>query len=128
MKQKGAKHILVNLSNHPSSAWSEKQKKVSEKYGKVYDVKFPYVNPNCSENDIKDLAHYTFAKVIKMKPDYVLCAGEFTLVYALVDLFKKANVGVITSCSERIVIDETVNKNGEVTAKKGYAFVRYREY
>lgn len=89
---------------------------------------FPSVDPNLSEKDIEKLAHITFAKVIKLHPDYVLCAGEFTLVFALVTLFKRAGIIVLSSCSERIIKSETVNENGEVIIKKGFSFVRYREY
>ena len=34
--------MFVNFSNHPSSLWSENQRKEAEKYGEIVDLKFPY--------------------------------------------------------------------------------------
>ena len=42
--------MFVNFSNHPSSLWSENQRKEAEKYGEIVDLKFPSVNPDDSRD------------------------------------------------------------------------------
>lgn len=36
---------FVNFTNHPSEYWEEKQLKEALKYGKIYDLPFPAIDP-----------------------------------------------------------------------------------
>lgn len=49
---------FVNFTNHPSSQWEEKQRKAAQQY---------------------------VEKIMKLKPRFVLCQGEFCLTFKTVE-------------------------------------------
>ena len=55
--------ILINLSNHPSHLWSEKQKETALQFGNVEDLPFPMVDEDASAETVKDLALEYFEKI-----------------------------------------------------------------
>ena len=48
--------ILINLTNHPSHLWDEKQMEASKAYGKILDMPFPAIDPYADEGYIALLA------------------------------------------------------------------------
>ena len=123
--------MLLNISNHPYSQWSEKQKETAiQLYGFVTDLPFPLVDPYYSTEEVKKLAEDYFAKVIpileKHKNDKTSNAvhiqGEFIFVFHLVTLLKKEGVSCIASTSVR-----DVQQIGE---KKiiNFKFIQFRKY
>lgn len=120
--------MLINLSNHPSDKWSEKQLiAAKEMYGDITDYAFPAVNASDSTEQIYTLADETAAGIIAMSPDAVLCQGEFSLTYALVERFKAKGITVICACSERNT-REVVTPDGKTEKTVTFDFVRFREY
>ena len=49
--------IFINLTNHPSSGWSEEQLKAAQQYGEIVDLSFPNIEPFFSSEDINELAN-----------------------------------------------------------------------
>ena len=47
--------VFINLSNHPSNAWSKEQYEAASEYGEVVDIPFPQIEASSSEEDIENL-------------------------------------------------------------------------
>ena len=59
--------MLINFSNYPSQKWSTEQLAQAKKqFGGVTDLKFPNVNPNCTESDIANLTNIFYQKIQKI--------------------------------------------------------------
>lgn len=114
--------IFVNFTNHSSLEWDDKQKKAAERYGEIFDVPFPAVDPHKGEAYIEELAKRCLAEILKLEPAAVLCQGEFCLVYRLVSLLKEKGIPVFAACSSRMV--EVKDGKKEVL----FQFCRFREY
>lgn len=118
--------MFVNLSNHSSNNWSSKQIEEAKRYGDIFDISFPVVNPNCSKEDIANLALTYLDKILALKPNCVMCQGEFCFTYEMINLLKKENINVVAACSERKTIERLVdNKNEKISV---FEFVQFREY
>ena len=124
--------MLINLSNHPSGKWDEKQiNKAKELYGSVLDMKFPAIDPAGDQEYIENLANIFFKQVVDVFdecanepfPNAVHIQGEFTFVCKLVSLLKSSNIKCVASTTVRNVEEL---KNGEKNVK--FMFVRFREY
>ena len=124
--------MLINLTNHPSTQWEHEQLYVArEKYGRVKDLPFPYVDPSWDEEIILRLASETYNKILDMfkvfgtekENDAVHIQGEFTLVFVLVSRCLKNGLPCVASTTRREVISV-----GKDEKKSRFSFVRFREY
>ena len=124
--------MLINLTNHPSANWSEEQMKIAlKRYGRVKDIPFPAVLPQANSNEVKVLANEYFKQVMKIAGQEqnkdekfaVHIQGEFTFVYALVNMLRAENITCIASTSERRAVEKP-----DGTKVSVFRFVRFREY
>lgn len=122
--------MLLNLSNHPSTKWGDKQRQTAiEKYGNIQDMPFPNVPPSATSADIQILANDYFqqiqvlAKAGNNQRFAVHIMGEMTLVFALVALLKGANITCVASTSERNSVEHA---DGTKTIQ--FNFIQFREY
>lgn len=118
--------MLLNLSNHPSSSWTEEQIKAAECFGKVVDLAFPVLNPKGDENYIDQMATKYLGKVkaiAKGQSITVHVMGEMTFTLALVSKLSREGIECIASTTERVVNDFG---NGQKQAT--FRFVRFRKY
>lgn len=113
---------FVNFSNHPSSLWDETQICESERYGEIRDIAFPMVLPSLDEEAVAEMADEYVKRILAQDPAAVMCQGEFTLCFQVVQKLWKQNIPVLAACSERRTISEGNTKLSEFT------FVRYRRY
>lgn len=118
--------MFINYSNHPKCKWGEKQRAEASKYGEIIDIPFYQVPPTYDEQQVKQLATQEFEKIMAYDPDAVMCQGEFTLVYRLVNLLKNQGITVLSACSERIA-EEQIGEN-TVDKVSVFKFERFREY
>lgn len=118
------KLMLVNLSNHPSSKWNERQLITAiQKYQKVIDVPFPNIPPTYTKQEVQQLSKKYVRQILEKSPSVVHIMGEMTFTYTMVNLLKAANIQCIASTTERIVKEES---NGQrITTFK---FTQFREY
>ena len=114
--------IFINFSNHPSGRWDVKQKKASEQYGRIEDLSFPMVSAQASREEVSMLAQDYYRKIMEHHPVAVMCQGEFTLCFQVVELLKQAGIPVLAACSERRVTEKDGKKIVE------FEFQQYREY
>ena len=119
--------MFINFSNHNSSNWSKEQIDAARKFGDIVDVSFPSVPANADSKDVMDLANSNVEKILKLNPDCVMCQGEFTLTYAIVNMLKEKGIKVVAGCSDRDVV-ERIDENGLYEKKAIYRFVQFRDY
>ena len=62
-----------------------------------------------------------------MKPDAVLCQGEFTFVYRVVLRLEGAGIPVFAACSFR-KSQETTSPDGSTLKQSVFVFTRFRRY
>lgn len=118
---------FVNFSNHNSENWSQKQVKASEKWGKIVNIAFPHISPNADEAEIQQLAQKYICEIVKYNPTAVMCQGEFTLSYAVINGLKERGITVVSACSERRAVEE-VQDDGSVRKYSVFEFVQFRRY
>lgn len=111
---------LINLSNHPSSAWTDDQKKGIKA---VVDLPFPNVDPEGDEEYINQLADEYLHKVLDIDSSATVhIMGEFNFCYSIISKLKSMGIRCVASCTKR----DTVEENGVKISK--FKFVRFREY
>lgn len=118
--------MLINLSNHPSSKWSEAQTQSAHQYGDIVDLPFPKVDPKGDETDVVNLAEEYFQKVLDLANGTnvtVHLMGEMTLTYALVQRLQKIGIVCVASTTQRVSIDLPDGRQESV-----FKFVKFRKY
>ncbi|MBP3419956.1 MAG: CRISPR-associated protein [Marinifilaceae bacterium] len=119
--------MLINLSNHPSLLWSERQLDAAKGYGDIIDVPFPVIDEKGDEKYISDLADEYLRRVLTLSVNnevVVHLMGELSFTFALLNRLQANGIKCIASTSERIVLDECAGHKGEVI----FRFERFREY
>ena len=115
--------MLLNLTNHPSPRWSEKQLDTAkDTYGKVQDLPFPNIHSEMDADAVDDLAEVYYHRVVTSKATAVHLQGEMTFTYALVRRLRADNIPVVASTSERQVEE----RDGKKIVH--FNFVRFRAY
>src|SRR5690554_5103742 len=99
--------MLLNLTNHPSNAWSTSQRKTAiAQYDRLEDLPFPKIDPNWSAEEVKHLAAIYEKKILEINPKAVLIMGEFTFTYQLLQRLKELDIPCIAATTERKVIED----------------------
>ena len=115
--------MLLNLSNHPTTSWSESQLAAAGGRDNVIDLPFPTVSPDGDEAYIEQLANEYYNKINAMEDiTAVHIMGEMNFTFALVTKLKAEGIKCVASTTKR----ETVEENGVKISK--FNFVRFREY
>ncbi len=115
--------MLINFSNHPSENWSDFQKKTAiDSYQTIYDISFPSISPEISEDEIIHLAQNYARKIIKLQPSAVHIMGEMNFTHQCVSILKSYNIKCIASTSVRNSIEGNNSKTSI------FEFVQFREY
>lgn len=123
--------MLINFSSHPSQKWSAEQLSQARKqFGGVTDLKFPNVNPNCTENDISKLTNIFYNKILKIAQNIkkteevtVHIMGERTLTFTILTRLLSTGIPCVASCTQKEIV-ENANGRKESVVK----FVRFRYY
>lgn len=94
--------LFVNFSNHPSQDWTSQQMTAALAYGRtVVDLPFPSVPAQWGYDEVQALAAACVEQIAKLAPAAVLCQGEFTLAFQVVEGLKARGIVVMAACSER---------------------------
>lgn len=119
--------MLINLSNHPVSKWSDEQLSAAQtQFGDVVDLPFPTVDPQVDEETISALADDFVSRVAELADNHsvsVHLMGEMTLTFILVSRLQQRNISCVASTTQRIV-NELPDGGKEVK----FQFVRFRKY
>lgn len=119
--------MLLNLTNHNSTYWSEKQKEAAQSYGEIMDFPFPQIDESADEIYISNLADEYLHRILKLTECQnvtVHLMGEQTFVYALLKRLRKNGIECIASTTKRIVNTDNTGQKKEVI----FQFERFRCY
>jgi len=119
--------MLINLSNHPSDQWGEKQRACAAVYGEILDMRFPQIDPCASSEDIDKLVGSCYERIMAYGKPAVMLQGEYIFTYRLVTRLKAAGITVLAGCSARRTT-EYVNEDGKTIKKSEFEFVGFKEY
>lgn len=119
--------MLINCSNHPYEMWAQPQREAAKCYGEVVDFPFPQVDSAWSVEEIRRRVDDIADRIEALEPDAVLAAGEFTLLFMLVDRLLGDGVKVICTCSKRIAAAE-MKSDGTVEKTSVFSFEKFRDY
>ena len=86
--------MFINFSNHPYALWSAEQQAAAQRYGTVVDLAFPAIDPAADEAALDSLATVYADHILHLSPDAVLCQGECTFVYRVV---QRLGAGLLAS-------------------------------
>lgn len=117
--------MFINLTNHPSSGWSEEQLEAARQYGEIVDLSFPIIEPTFTKDDILLLVKECTDAIMIMKDGntVVHVMGEMTFTYNLVNALKETGIVCLASTTERIV---KMTPDGKKISE--FKFVQFREY
>lgn len=118
--------LFINLSNHPSSDWDEKQLTAAREYGEIVDMVFPAISPEAKTEDIDNLAREIAQEIIeKARTSNVTVhiMGEMTFTFVLVKILGASGIRCVAATTTRNTVD---NPDGTKTSK--FQFVQFREY
>ena len=124
--------VFLNISNHPSMLWDEKQSKYArllcDKNGdaKILDIKYPYISPSLDCDKAKDVAGGIIQRICDIKQGLAPCCamvmGEFSSAHWIVDVLEEAGIKCYVSTTTRMAVNDNGNK------LSGFSFVRFRRY
>ena len=116
------KQCLINISNHPSSGWSEEQK---EGWGSIIDIPFSSIHYDSNFNAIADSIYDTIRYKHHRTPMdcTVMCQGQHVATFSIVALLLTLGFNVLSAYTERIV---TENPDGTKLSK--FVFGGYQVY
>lgn len=127
--------MLINLSNHPLSKWSEKQRQAAEgQFGKIVDLPFPIVPTDAALDKVIQLVEAKVEKCMKIlvekqgisrneNQDAVHIMGEMTFVYQFVNKMSEQGILCVASTTERIAEEKP-----DGTKWSRFEFVQFRPY
>ena len=113
--------MFINFSNHPYALWSAEQQAAAQRYGTVVDLAFPAIDPAADEAALDSLATVYADHILHLNPDAVLCQGECTFVYRVVQRLEAAGIPTLAACSRR-KSQETTYPDGSTLKRSIFAF------
>ena len=127
------KKLFINVSNHPSSTWSESQRNAALKGGAtIVDMPFPAVPPTATRNDIRDMGYQLINRIDSTivscggseSTTTITIVGEFSLTIFVVVKLRLLLPGlkVVVATSERNTV---INEDGSKTIR--FEFVQFRQ-
>lgn len=124
--------MFINLSNHPSEKWSDKQLEEAKKYGDVVDMQFPQISTELRSADIDALVFEYYLKIKELrrdevkKPFVVMVQGEFVFTYRLVSALKNEEIMAVAARTERVV--KEIVEDGIPKKVSEFNFAGFMEY
>jgi hypothetical protein len=117
--------MFINLTNHPSSGWSEAQLAAAHQYGDIVDMSFPIVEPYFTKDDILRLVKECMEVIMGMRDGdtVVHVMGEMTFTHNLVNALEEADIICLASTTERNIV---MTPDGKKLSE--FKFVQFREY
>ena len=126
--------MFINFTNHPSCKWGEDQTaSANAAYGSIVDLPFPMVPTDADPEWILNMADEQLEKMDSIfagsgdgQPNAVLCQGEFTLAFAVINRLLKKGLTVVSAVSERNVRE--IQADGETRKEVIFRFAGFRKY
>jgi CRISPR-associated protein Csx16 len=114
--------VFVNISNHPLSNWSEKQKEAALHFaGNIAELPFLSIHPEMGTEEIEKIAD-DFLKKLPENTTHAMVMGEFVLTHILVKKLQRQGIVCLAATTER----RTTENAGVKTSV--FDFVTFRPY
>ena len=120
--------MFLNISNHKSQNWPEKEREAAMKWGCIMDLPFSPVRADAKKEEIQSMAENLVREAVRLSPSVCLCKGEYSLTYHVVQGLKRYGIPVVCACSERNTHETVLTETGTVQKKVVFNFVQFREY
>lgn len=121
--------MFINFSNHKVEAWTNEQIEAAKKYSEeICNMPFPNVPAEATYEQVKQMANEAADEIIALNPSAVLCQGEMTLCFMVVEKLKKSGILVLAATSNRDVIETVDEKTGETKKTTVFKFCQFRMY
>ena len=120
--------MLINISNHPLSEWSERQiDEAIRLWGGVVDVAFPKIDATATGEEVIRLAASNIEQYIELIEQYPTPSafhimGEMVYCFNVIKALKERGYGVVASTSNR---DVEIDGDSKIVY---FSFERFREY
>lgn len=120
--------MLINISNHPLSEWSEKQiNEATRLWGGVVDIVFPQIDATATNEEIIDLVSSNIERYIELIEQYPAPSafhimGEMVYCFNLIKALKERGYIVVASTSNR---DVEIAGDSKIVY---FSFEKFREY
>ena len=88
---------------------------------------FSPIDPAADEAALDSLAAVYADHILHLNPDAVLCQGECTFVYRVVQRLEAAGIPTLAACSRR-KSQETTCPDGSTLKRSIFAFAGFRRY
>ncbi len=105
----------------------KRKKNSARSFGEIVDVPFPAVSSSASREQVLKLVDEQLSAILKLSPSAVLCQGEYTYTFAMVEQLKRREIPAMAACSERVV-EEFIAEDGSTQRLSNFRFVRFRLY
>jgi hypothetical protein len=118
--------MLINLSNHPSRYWDDRQIEAARCYGEMVDIPFPIVASDANSQELQTLTQDCVQKILSLgeiNSITVHIMGEMTFTFMVVTKLKELGIRCVASTTERKV---TYDSDG--VKQTEFQFVMFREY
>jgi hypothetical protein len=116
--------IFLNLSNHPSSGWSDTQKNAARELApELVDLDFPWVEPEMSLDELEKNATKIVDAELPGGVSHAMIQGEFTMTTLLVKALQAKGIRCYAATTQRVTDDE-----GEGLQRSLFRFVQFRPY
>ena len=131
--ENGAAIQLWSYAGHPWQQWQFVDAgggrwRIQNRFtGKVIDLAFPAIDPATNEAVLDSLAAIYADHILHLSPDAVLCQGECTFVYRVVQRLEAAGIPTLAACSRRKSL-ETTYPDGSTLKRSIFAFAGFRRY
>lgn len=127
--------MFYNISNHPSSKWTEGQLEAARKLGgEIVDIPFPAIEPEMTDREICSLADELVRKVQKQAaahegPSCAMIQGHYIMTVILVGNLTHGQVAMKCYAAEtRRVAEEVKQEDGTIAILHKFEFAGFREY
>ena len=88
LKERVNKIMFINISNTLSKDWEPNKTQEAQKWGKIIDIEFPYIDPMSSDDIFEETVDESKDKIKKLNPkkgDCVCIEGEIGITFDIID-------------------------------------------
>ena len=115
--------MFINISNQPNCEWDTYQYGKARTFGEIRDIPFPEVPATATGDEVKKMAEEVFInsgglQILNTELDVILCQGESSLMWHIVNLFKNEGFKCVVPCYD----EERATSN-----RTQFKFVQFRE-
>lgn len=119
--------MFVNLSNHPSDHWGQKQRQAAGEFGEIVDMDFPSIDPAWSTTEVTECARKYYEQCIdiignRKRTSAIHLTGEPVFCFMLAQMLLRDGYVCLSSTTRRIAsVRDKVKKSR-------FEFERFRSY